>query len=98
MRNFFLTAAALLFIGNTSVFAVPVIQLYVEGASYDQLVGVQGNFGRTLGLDDDWAYQIILIVGNYADLWERHFAPLGLSRGLNATWKDVGLHSALPFR
>ena len=36
MRNFFLAAAALLFIGNTSVFAVPVLQLYVEGASYDQ--------------------------------------------------------------
>ncbi len=69
-----------------------------QDAEVQRLLGVQGNFGRALGLSDDWAYQIILIVGNYADMWERHFAPLGLSRGLNATWKDGGLHSALPFR
>ena len=63
-----------------------------------RLLGVHGNMGAALGLSDDWAYSIIKLVGNYADLWARHFAPLGLERGLNATWKDGGLHSALPFR
>ncbi len=63
-----------------------------------RLLGVQGNFGRSLGLSPDWAYDIIRLVGNYADQWNRHFAPLGVSRGLNRTWRDGGLLSALPFR
>jgi general L-amino acid transport system substrate-binding protein len=67
-------------------------------AEVQRLLGVSGNFGSRLGLDDDWAYNIIKQVGNYADLWERNFAPLGLGRGLNATWDQGGLHSALPFR
>lgn len=69
-----------------------------QDAEVRRLLGVEGKFGAALGLSDDWAYQIIRLVGNYADLWQRHFAPLGLSRGLNATWRDGGLHSALPFR
>ena len=67
-------------------------------AEVKRLLGVDGNFGRRMGLADDWAYRIIKIVGNYDDMWQRHFAPIGLSRGLNALWKDGGLHSALPFR
>lgn len=69
-----------------------------QDAEVRRLLGVEGKFGAALGLRDDWAYQVIRLVGSYADLWERHFAPLGLSRGLNATWRDGGLHSALPFR
>ncbi len=69
-----------------------------QDAEVRRLLGVEGSFGAALGLSDDWAYQVIRLVGNYADLWQRHFAPLGLPRGLNATWKDGGLHSALPFR
>jgi general L-amino acid transport system substrate-binding protein len=63
-----------------------------------RLLGVQGNFGEKLGLSNDWAYDIIRIVGNYEDMWNRHFAPLGVSRGLNRTWRDGGLMSALPYR
>lgn len=63
-----------------------------------RLLGVQGNFGKALGLSNDWAYRIILVVGNYEDQWNRHFAPLGVSRGLNRSWRDGGLMSALPFR
>ena len=63
-----------------------------------RLLGRHGGFGEKLGLSNDWAYQIIRLVGNYNDMWERNFTPLGVQRGLNANWKDGGLHSALPFR
>ena len=69
-----------------------------QDAEIRRLLGVHGGFGEKLGLSDDWAYHIIKLVGNYNDLWERNFAPLGVKRGLNASWKDGGLHSALPFR
>ncbi len=69
-----------------------------RNAEVRRLLGVDGNFGPALGLSNDWAYDIVRIVGNYDDMWARHFAPLGLGRGLNANWKDGGLHSALPFR
>ena len=67
-------------------------------AEVQRLLGVQGEFGAKLGLPNDWAYSIIKLVGNYADCWNRSFTPLGLGRGLNATWRDGGLMSALPFR
>jgi general L-amino acid transport system substrate-binding protein len=63
-----------------------------------RLLGVTGDFGAKLGLSNDWAYDIIRLVGNYADQWQRNFAPLGVPRGINATWRNGGLHSALPFR
>lgn len=67
-------------------------------AEVQRMLGVNGGFGEKLGLSNDWAYDIIRLVGNYADQWQRNFTPLGLERGLNATWQDGGLHSALPFR
>ena len=67
-------------------------------AEVQRLLGLHGDFGEKLGLSNDWAYHIIRLVGNYNDMWERNFTPLGLQRGLNASWKDGGLHSALPFR
>lgn len=67
-------------------------------AEVQRMLGVNGNFGEKLGLSNDWAYDIIRLVGNYEDQWRRNFTPLGLARGLNATWQNGGLHSALPFR
>ncbi len=69
-----------------------------QSAEAQRLLGVHGNFGAALGLSNEWAYNIIKLVGNYADLWERNFAPMGLDRGINANWRDGGLHTALPFR
>jgi len=67
-------------------------------AEVQRLLGVNGAFGEKLGLSNDWAYNIIRLVGNYEDQWRRNFTPLGLGRGLNANWQNGGLHSALPFR
>lgn len=51
-----------------------------------------------LGLPTDFAYQVVSQVGNYGEIFERHLAPLGLERGVNALWFDGGLLYAPPYR
>jgi general L-amino acid transport system substrate-binding protein len=51
-----------------------------------------------LGLPTDFAYQIVKQVGNYGEIFERHLAPLGLKRGVNALWSDGGLMYSPPYR
>ncbi len=51
-----------------------------------------------LGLPSDFAYQVVSQVGNYGEIYERHLAPLGLERGVNAQWTDGGLMYAPPYR
>ena len=66
-----------------------------------RLLGLEGIKGKSLGLSDDWAYQIIKQVGNYAESFERNVgqgSPLKIRRGLNALWKDGGIQYAPPMR
>ena len=61
---------------------------------------VPGN-GAALGLPEDWAYNIVRLVGNYGESFERNVGratPLGLERGLNALWTDGGLLYAPPLK
>jgi general L-amino acid transport system substrate-binding protein len=51
-----------------------------------------------LGLPTDFAYQVVSQVGNYGEIFERHLAPLGLERGVNALWSDGGIIYAPPYR
>jgi general L-amino acid transport system substrate-binding protein len=51
-----------------------------------------------LGLAPDFARQVVAQVGNYGEIFDRHLAPLGLERGLNALWTDGGLLYAPPYR
>ncbi len=51
-----------------------------------------------LGLPTDYALQVVLQVGSYAEIYEEHIAPLGLERGLNSLWTDGGLLYAPPYR
>ena len=65
------------------------------------LLGVNGDIGQQLGLDPDWAYRTIKAVGNYAEIYNRHFGPdtpIGQERGLNALWRDGGVLFAPPFK
>ncbi len=65
-----------------------------------RLLGFEGNFGEELGLDRLWAYKIIESVGNYAEVYDRHFGAgkaSELERGPNALWLDGGLMRAPPF-
>ncbi|MDP7318672.1 MAG: amino acid ABC transporter substrate-binding protein, partial [SAR324 cluster bacterium] len=37
-----------------------------------RLLGVEGNTGEHLGLGNDWAYNVISMIGNYGEMYERH--------------------------
>ena len=40
-----------------------------------RFIGKEGKFGEELGLNADWAYQIIRQVGNYGESYERNVGP-----------------------
>jgi general L-amino acid transport system substrate-binding protein len=66
-----------------------------------RLLGVEGNFGKDLGLTNDWAYHIIKQVGNYGESFERNVgaaSPIKIARGLNALWNKGGLQYSPPIR
>jgi general L-amino acid transport system substrate-binding protein len=69
--------------------ANPVVQRFV---------GAAGEFGKMLGVDKRWAYNIIKQVGNYGESFERNLTPLGVDRGVNKLWKEGGLMYAPPLR
>jgi general L-amino acid transport system substrate-binding protein len=57
--------------------------------------------GTDLGLTNDWAYNVIKLVGNYGEVFERNVGPntpLKIQRGLNALWNKGGLQYAPPIR
>ena len=59
-----------------------------------RLLGVEGGLGTKLGLSDDFAYNVIKTVGNYAEIYNRHVGPgtaFNLERGLNNLWNNGGL-------
>ena len=66
-----------------------------------RLLGTEGKFGEGMGLPDDWAFNIISKVGNYAEIFERNVgmaSPLAIPRGLNALWNKGGIQYAPPIR
>ncbi len=76
-------------------------QLNSISPEVQRLLGVTGNAGKNLGLDEQWAYRIVKQVGNYAESFERNLgqdSPLKIRRGLNALWRDGGLMYPMPIR
>ena len=66
-----------------------------------RLLGIEGDYGKGLGLTNDWAYRIIKAVGNYGEIFERNVgmgSPIKIARGLNAEWNKGGLQYAPPIR
>jgi general L-amino acid transport system substrate-binding protein len=64
-----------------------------------RILGKEGEFGKGIGLANDWAFQIIKQVGNYGEIFERNLSAIGIEdRGLNALWTDGGLQYAPPYR
>ena len=58
-------------------------------------------FDPGLGLEPDFAVDVISQVGNYGEIYERTVGPdtpLGLERGPNALWTEGGLLYAAPYR
>ena len=56
-----------------------------------RLLGVQGDLGRALGVENAWAAAAIRAVGNYGEMFDRHLTPLGLERGPNRLASQGGL-------
>ncbi len=56
-----------------------------------RLLGQEGGLGKSMGLDNRWAYQAIKQVGNYGEMFERNIGPLGLPRGPNRLASQGGL-------
>ena len=72
-----------------------------DNPAIKRLLGVEGDFGTPLGLTKDWAYQVIKLIGNYGESFDRNVGPstpIGLERGLNALWTNGGLQYAPPIR
>jgi general L-amino acid transport system substrate-binding protein len=63
-----------------------------------RLLGMESNLGRSMGLDDAWAANIIRQVGNYGEIFDRDVTPLGLDRGRNTLWTKGGLQFAPQLR
>ena len=66
-----------------------------------RLLGVEGKYGESIGLTNDWAYRIIKQVGNYGESFDRNIgdgSPLKIKRGLNALWTKGGLQYGIPVR
>jgi len=58
-------------------------------------------FDSGLGLDPEFAVNVISQVGNHGEIYDRNVGPdtpLGLDRGINSQWTDGGLIYAPPFR
>jgi general L-amino acid transport system substrate-binding protein len=55
--------------------------------------GLEGDFGKLLGVDNDWAYRIAKDIGNYGEVYDEYFGSkgLGLPRGMNNLYLKGGL-------
>lgn len=72
-----------------------------DNPGIQRLLGVTDNFGESLGIPKEWAYNIVAQVGNYGEVYEANVGPntpLKLARGVNALWTEGGLQYAPPIR
>ncbi len=70
-----------------------------------RMLGVEGELHTGLQLSKDWAYNIIKMVGNYGEVYEKYMGEKGeLAIGIpragsaNALWTEGGLMYSPPFR
>ncbi len=64
-----------------------------------RILGLEGNYGVGLGLRPTFMADAIRAVGNYSELYDRHFGAqtgAAMLRGQNALWSNGGLHYAPP--
>jgi general L-amino acid transport system substrate-binding protein len=65
------------------------------------MLGVEGDLGQAMGLNNDFCYQVIKQVGNYEEIYNLHLGPdtvFKVPRGLNSQWTEGGLLYSPPFR
>ena len=69
--------------------------------SIRRLLGVEGEFGKGLGLETDFVTKVLKAVGNYGEIFERNLGTgsrLRIDRGFNKLWNQGGLQYAPPIR
>lgn len=67
--------------------------------AYKRFLGIDADFGKSMGVSADWSYQIIKQVGNYGEIYDRNVgknSPLNIPRGLNRLWNAGGILYAPP--
>lgn len=63
-----------------------------------RLLGLEGDLGKSLGLDNKFAFNVVKQVGNFGEIWDRNITVLGVPRGINNLWTKGGLQYAPPMR
>ncbi len=72
-----------------------------QDANIRRLLGALPEVGQGLRLDPAWALNAIRAIGNYGEMYNRHFGPgtpVAMPRGQNNLWTQGGLMYAPPFR
>jgi len=72
-----------------------------DNPSVRRLTVAEGDFGKQLGVSQDWALNVVKSVGNYGETLERNVgakSKLGIARGLNQLWTMGGIQYAPPLR
>ena len=75
-----------------------------DNVNVRRMLGVEGGLNEGLGLDKDWAYNIIKQVGNYGENYEAYMGNGKLGIGIpragstNALWTQGGLMYSPPMR
>ncbi|WP_341368380.1 amino acid ABC transporter substrate-binding protein [Yoonia sp. BS5-3] len=88
-------------LGVTSANVEELAAAATDNPEVNRLLGTEGELGAMLGLEADWAKNVIAAGGNYGELFETNIGestPIGLARGLNAQWTEGGLIYSPPFR
>ena len=76
-------------------------QLTSTNPDVKRLLGQEGDFGKAIGLENDWALKAVKAVGNYGELFDRNVGAgsrIKIERGINAQWNKGGLQYAPPIR
>jgi len=97
------TLFALINAEELGITAANAAQLKAESTNPEvrRLLGSEGDLGKNLGLDGDWALRAIQAVGNYGEVFERNLgsgSPLKIARNVNALWSKGGILYAPPAR
>ncbi len=94
------TLNALIWAEAAGITSANVEQRAASGTAEEKRVLGAPGFGKPIGLDDKWVFNVIKQVGNYAELWDRNLgkdSPLKVPRGLNALWRNGGLYHPYPW-
>ncbi len=88
-------------LGVTSANIASMSEAAGKNPEINRLLGTEGDLGAMLGLDKEWAKRAVAQSGNYGEIFDSNIgegSPVGIARGLNASWTDGGLIYSAPFR